>query len=288
MKRKILTLFACMMFGLGLSLILYPTVSNFINEKNQSRVILEYEQELASMQKNDYERFWRDAETYNQLVQSNFFPDSEEDITGNSDYYSALNVGDSGVMGYLQIPKINLRLPVYHGISDEVLQTSIGHMPQTSLPIGGKNTHAVFSGHRGLPSARIFTDLDQLETGDIFYLYILDRVLAYQVDQILTVEPWDTGSLQIVPKEDYTSLTTCTPYGINTHRLLIRGKRISYDDNPSQKVQVPSDAVQLDALQAFPIFAAPFLLIFIVYILYKIRKSKRRREFTISIRNIRS
>ena len=231
MKKKgnKLTILLVLVFLAGLSLMLYPTVSDLWNSLHQSRAIAEYSKEVANMSPEDYSRLWAEAESYNRslLEKKNRFQMSEED---RAVYESLLSVSSVGIMGYIEIPSIHVSLPFYHGTEDTVLQVAAGHLEGSSLPTGGKGTHCVLSGHRGLPSAKLFTDLDKLEEGDDFTLTVLDRTLHYEVDQVLVVEPYDMEALEIDPEQDYCTLVTCTPYGVNSHRLLIRGHRINEAD----------------------------------------------------------
>lgn len=216
-------------FLIGLCVICYPAGSNLWNEWRQSVLAREYEEIVAS---SDTSSLWQEAWDYNSNLSGNLIMDafSYEEGKADSAYDSLLNPSGNGIMGYISIPKIDVYLPIYHGTGDEALSSGIGHLYGTSLPVGGEGTHTVLAGHRGLPSAALFTDLDWLEEGDVFYLYILDDVLAYEVYEIKTVEPSDTSSLAIVPGADLVTLVTCTPYGVNTHRLLVHGRRTEYTE----------------------------------------------------------
>ena len=238
MKRTLINLaFGCL-FLVGFGILSYPTISDQWNSYRQSRLISTYEAAVAEMEPEDYSREWEAAWEFNNTLEKNnlygdAFGSSEGEIT-DTEYWKILNTAGDGVMGYLSIPKINIRLGVYHGTAESVLQTGIGHLDGTKLPIGGESTHSVLAAHRGLPSARLFTDVDQLERGDRFYIHILDEILAYEVDQILPMvdkDDMDTLSeaLQITEGEDYVTLFTCTPYGVNSHRLLVRGTRVPYE-----------------------------------------------------------
>lgn len=224
-RSRIVTIVIVCIFLAGVSLLLYPTVSDFWNRLHQSRAIIDYTQHVDELKQEDYDRMWGEAEQYNEKLRKN--PDryvmTEED---RKEYDSLLNVSDTGIMCYIDIPAIDCSLPIYHGTDDAVLQNAVGHLEGSSLPVGGEGTHCVISGHRGLPSARLFTDLDKLKEGDVFLLQVLERTLTYEVDQIVVVEPEDMSQLEIVEGEDLCTLVTCTPYGINTHRLLVRGHRI--------------------------------------------------------------
>ncbi len=238
MKRTLINLAFGLLFLVGFGVLSYPTISDQWNTYRQSRLISTYEAAVAEMEPEDYSREWEAAWGFNDTLEKNnlygdAFGSSEGDIT-DTEYWKVLNAAGDGIMGYLSIPKINIRLGVYHGTAENVLQTGIGHLDGTKLPIGGESTHSVLAAHRGLPSARLFTDVDQLERGDRFYIHILDEILAYEVDQILPMVDKDdmdmlSEALQITEGEDYVTLFTCTPYGVNSHRLLVRGTRVPYE-----------------------------------------------------------
>lgn len=253
MKRKIFSILFGILFLAGFGILAYPTVSNQWNTYRQSKLISNYKEVTKNIDTEDFEKEWAKAEHYNDSITVNqpmsgdvFNESGKEDK--NSAYWNVLNLSGDGIMGYISIPKINVELAIYHGTSDDVLQTGVGHIEGTKLPIGGEGNHTVLAAHRGLPSARLFTDLDQLVEGDKFYIHILDQVLAYQVDQILPmVDKDDTEALeqamQIEEGQDYVTLFTCTPYGVNTHRLLVRGTRVEYngeEDTP----QTPAESVK--------------------------------------------
>ncbi len=239
MKRIIANIIIAVVFLGGLSILLYPTVSDYINERNSSRVIIAYDDVVEQMAEEDYTKEMQDASEYNayltQYANLSVAASVEKDREDRQ-YDQLLNVDGSGVMGIINIPAINVNLPIYHGTEEGTLQTAIGHYEGSSLPIGGESTHAILTGHRGLPSAKLFTDLDRLEVGDVFYIKVLGEILEYEIDQIQTVLPHELDSLSITPGEDYVTLVTCTPYGINSHRLLVRGTRIAYDGNYEEKV----------------------------------------------------
>ena len=226
-KSSFVTAILIAAFFIGALLLLYPTISDFWNSFHQSRAIASYAEQVADLDENAYDRLWEDARIYNKTLgdRMNRFVMAEEQKKA---YAALLNIADNGVMDYIEIPKVRCNLPIYHGTDEAVLQVAIGHVPGSSLPVGGESTHCVLSGHRGLPSAKLFTNLDELETGDVFMLRVLDETLTYEVDQIRTVLPNELGDLAIVEGEDYCTLVTCTPYGINSHRLLVRGRRIHY------------------------------------------------------------
>lgn len=238
MKRKLLNLFFGLLFLAGFGILTYPTISDQWNTYRQSQLITGYEDALSEMEPEDYTREWEAARNFNDTFSENnlygdVFGAADTDLT-DTEYWKILNAAGDGVMGYMSIPKINVRLAIYHGTGEDVLQTGIGHMNGTKLPIGGEGTHSVLAAHRGLPSARLFTDVDQLEQGDRIYIHVLDEILAYEVDQILPmVDKDDTEALQealgIEEGRDLITLFTCTPYGVNSHRLLVRGTRVPYE-----------------------------------------------------------
>ena len=220
---------------IAFSLILYPVVSNYVNQLHSTTIATDYEQEVSHLSENLENEMIEQAREYNKSLIgiSSFidpFSDTEGIQTEDDVYNNLLKIDDTGMMGYIDIPKLDIVLPVYHGISEKVLQSGVGHLPNTSLPVGGESSHAVLSGHRGLANAKIFTDLNKMEVGDVFYIKVLHHTFAYQVDQILTVLPSETDALQIEKGKDYVTLVTCTPYAVNTHRLLVRGTRIPYEE----------------------------------------------------------
>ncbi len=268
-KKNISNIVLVVVFLIGLAILLYPSLSNYVNSMNQSRAIRDYEKSLADLSAEDYEKIFEEAEKYNDSLRELVYPLLYCDkING---YEETLSVEKGGIMGYISIDKINVELPIYHGTSDSVLNTAVGHLEGTSLPIGGEGTHAVLSAHRGLPSAKLFSNLDRLEKGDTFEITVLDRTLTYEVDQIRIVEPSQTDDLAITPGEDYCTLLTCTPYGINTHRLLVRGTRV---ENAADKhaLYISADAYRIDSLIITPIVAAPMLFVLLIILLVKYRK----------------
>ena len=274
MKKYLSTIILILVFVTGLSLLLYPTVSDYWNSFHQSRAIATYANEVASLDNDTYDQLWEAAWDYNRRLAERENPllQSEEDL---AEYAALLNISGSGVMGYIEIPELKVSLPVYHGVDEGVLQIAVGHIPGTSLPTGGKGTHSVLSGHRGLPSAKLFTNLDQMREGDTFMLRILDETLTYEVDQILIVEPHEVAALSIDPDEDYCTLVTCTPYGINTHRLLVRGHRVE-NQAEAQAVRVTADAMQIEPVIVAPVVAAPMLLCLMLWVLLRNPKKKKR------------
>ena len=272
-KRDFSTVILILVFLVGLSLLLYPSVSDYWNSFHQSRAIASYAEQVANIDNDIYARLWEDAKAYNQTLvgKQNRFQISEEE---RETYESLLNVGGNGIIGYIEIAKIGCSLPIYHGTEESVLQIAVGHLEWTSLPVGGESTHCVLSGHRGLPSAKLFTDLDKLIAGDTFVLRVLDETLTYEVDQILIVEPYELDALQIEEGKDYCTLVTCTPYGINTHRLLVRGHRVANAEEAVQ-IRVTADAIQIEPVLVAPLVAVPMLLILLVVLLVSTRKRKR-------------
>ena len=278
MKKKInhlTTIILIVILLAGLSLLLYPSVADYWNSFRQSQVIANYADEIANMDDERYNALIEEAHAYNEtlLTRSNSYLLTEEQQV---EYEQLLNVSGIGAMGYIEIPSINCSIPIYHGTSDAVLQIAVGHLEWTSLPVGGESSHCVLSGHRGLPSAKLFTDLDKVMVGDLFVLRILNEILTYEVDQILIVNPDETQSLLIEEGQDLCTLVTCTPYGINTHRLLVRGHRVE-NVEAAKKIRVTSDAMQIEPLLIAPIVAMPILLILLVALLLP-TKPKYHRE----------
>ncbi len=272
-KRALSTSIIIVVFLAGLSLLLYPSVADYWNSFTQSRAIAHYTEQVVSLDNARYDALLEQARSYNRQLplRSNPFLISDADKAA---YEAELNVSDNGVMGYIEIPGIDVSLPVYHGVRDAVLQVAIGHLEWSSLPVGGPDTHTVLSGHRGLPSAKLFTDLDKMEIGDTFLLRVLDEILTYEVDQILVVEPHEVDDLRIVEGQDLCTLVTCTPYGINTHRLLVRGHRVENGRMPV-KLRVTADAIRIEPIVMAPLAAVPMLLIFLL-VLSLSRPRKRK------------
>lgn len=275
MKRHGTTIILLLIFLLGLSLLLYPSFSNWWNSMHQSRAVASYVEQVAHIDTNQYEQLWNEAWDYNASLtaRSNSYILSEEQ---KIEYDRLLDVGGIGIMGYIEIPTIGVTLPIYHGTDESVLQIAVGHLEWTSLPVGGESSHCVVSGHRGLPSAKLFTDLDKLVVGDIFMFRVLDEVLTYEVDQILIVEPSDVASLHIEEGKDLCTLFTCTPYGINSHRLLVRGHRIENLEE-AKTVRVTSDAIQIEPTIVAPIVATPILLLLLIGLIFP-KPQKRRYD----------
>ncbi len=287
MKRTLINLAFGLLFLTGFGILAYPTVSDQWNTYRQSRLISTYEEAVSQMKPEDYSREWETARAFNETLEKNnlygdAFGTSDTDLT-DTQYWTVLNAAGDGIMGYLSIPKINIRLAVYHGVGEEVLQTGIGHLDGTKLPIGGESTHSVLAAHRGLPSARLFTDVDQLARGDRFYIHILDEILAYEVDQILPMVDKDDmetleNALQIAEGEDHVTLFTCTPYGVNSHRLLVRGTRVPYEGE-EEIASTPVDTM-LRAVQNYYMLylilglSVTVLVILVMRFLFRPRKKK--------------
>lgn len=265
-KDKVGILLVLMLFA-GVCVLLYPAVSQYWNLRTQTRAAEEYQHLVDSIKQQEDPALFAEAEDYNQALWNLVDPLAQyAQVAG---YDDLLNVSGTGVMGVVSIPKIGVELPVYHGISSEVLNVACGHMQGTSLPIGGESTHSVLSAHRGLPHARLFTDLDRMEVGDTFTITVMGRVVTYQVDQILVVEPNEVDAIRIIEGEDHCTLLTCTPYGINSHRLLVRGTRV---ENAAPRLHVTSEAYRIDSLVATPVVAAPMLLVLLVILLIRTRR----------------
>jgi len=243
MKKKLSVILMALIFLSGLGITLYPIISNLYIEHHQGNIINEYNKTVESMPDNTLEKEREKAEGYNKMLTGNmiitdpFDPKAQRELEENSDYYNILNIGNDGIIGYVSIPKININLPIYHGTSEDVLKRGVGHLQNTSFPIGGEGTHSVLSGHTGLSSAKLFTDLDKLKEGEIFFIDTLGEKLAYKIDQIKIVEPHETSDLVIKSGEDYVTLVTCTPYSVNTHRLLVRGIRVPYTEEVEEEIK---------------------------------------------------
>lgn len=267
-KSNLTTYLLILVLLAGLSLLLYPSFSDYWNSFHQSRAIATYTEEVANMEQDRYEDYRSQAQRFNEQVylrqrSGNPFLLEDQEL---ADYEELLDVTGVGIMGYIQIPSLDVSLPIYHGTSDAVLQIAVGHLDWTSLPVGGESTHCVLSGHRGLPSAKLFTNLDKLSVGDTFLMQVLDEVLTYEVDQILIVEPHETQALMIEEGKDLCTLVTCTPYGINSHRLLVRGHRIETVEE-AKAIRIPADAVQIEPLLVAPLLSLPILLILLIGLL---------------------
>ena len=270
------TAFLVLLLLAGVSLLLYPSLSDYWNSMHQTRAIASYAETVSQLDTAQYDEMWKAAQDYNRSLaqRETAFALADEQKAA---YESLLDVSGLGVMGYIEIPEIDCSLPIYHGTEESVLQVAVGHLEWSNLPVGGEGTHCVLSGHRGLPSAKLFTNLDKLAVGDTFLLRVLDEVLTYEVDQILIVEPEQVDALGIVPGEDYCTLVTCTPYGINTHRLLVRGHRV--ENTPeAARMHVTADATQFDPLLVAPVLAIPVLLLLLMILLVPKRRRKSRED----------
>ena len=289
MKRKLSGILFGLLFLIGFGILIYPTVADQWNTYRQSRLISSYEKNIEEMEPEDFTAQWEKAQALNGTLTKNsiygdVFGQDEEEMQ-DSEYWQVLNVGGDGVMGYLSIPKINLKVSIYHGTGDEVLQTGVGHLNGTGLPIGGESTHSVLAAHRGLPSARLFTDIDQMKKGDKFYLHVLDETLAYQVDQILDMVDKDDmetleNALQIEEGKDYVTLFTCTPYGVNSHRLLVRGTRVPYtgeEDIEETPVDTMLRAVQ-DYYMLYLVLGLSVTLLVILFMKILIKPGKKKTK----------
>lgn len=268
MRSKNAVIFLTIGFLIGVCVLLYPAFSSYVNSKTQTRAIVDYESVLQQMEPEDYTALFQAAYDYNNALFGLEYPLRDyEEVPG---YYESLSIPGGDIMGYVIIEKIGVELPLYHGTSDEVLSRGVGHLQGTSLPVGGPSTHSVMSAHRGLPSAKLFTNLDRMEIGDTFQISILDQVLTYQVDQVKVILPNEIEDLQIVEGKDYCTLFTCTPYGINTHRLLVRGIRIeTIEEKPV--IYVSNDAFQIEPILVTPAVAAPMLFVLLIHLLVKYR-----------------
>ncbi|MBO4289730.1 MAG: class C sortase [Lachnospiraceae bacterium] len=281
MKKHLSTIVLILIFLTGLSLLLYPTFSNWWNSLHQTRAVASYVEAMANMQDDSYKKLWEEAEAYNRQLSASgagAHNMTEEELER---YRSVLDVTGTGIMGYVEIGRINVLLPIYHGTDESVIQIAIGHVEWSSLPVGGESTHTVLSGHRGLPSARLFTDIDQLVVGDTFLLQVLDQTLTYEVDQIRIVLPYEVEELKIEPGQDYCTLITCTPYGVNTHRLLVRGHRI--DTVEEHLVRVSADAIQVNTTLVALFIAVPVLVLLSLIVLLKPKKKTARRPVKLEI-----
>ena len=278
MRKNLSTIILILIFLVGLSVMLYPSVSDAVNRKHQSRAVAGYAEEVEQLSDADYQTYFDAADAYNRQLNTPPNAFYKPDLV--SGYAQTLDISGTGIMGYITIPKISVELPIYHGTDEGVLQVAAGHLEGSSLPVGGAGTHAVISAHRGLPSAKLFTNLDELEVGDRFTITVLNRVLTYEVDQISIVLPTEIDQLLPTEGMDYVTLMTCTPYGINTHRLLVRGKRV--ETTESQKhIRVAADAFRIEPIIVAPILAIPMLLAALVGVLvtpHLRKRSKRRRK----------
>ena len=266
MKSKKVTVILLVSFFIGLSVLLYPTISSYWNSKTQSEAIVDYEKILASFTPEDYTNIFIAADEYNKSLASLDFPLVDYGKIEDT-YWKTLDISGTGMMGYVSIPKINQELPIYHGTADEVLSNAAGHLQGTSLPVGGENTHCIVSAHRGLPTATLFTHLDRMEIGDTFSFTILDKTFTYQVDQIRIVDPDDTELIQLAKGKDYCTLLTCTPYGINTQRLLVRGYQV--DATQKNNLYIANEAYRIETLVVMPFVALPIIIVLLIYVMFK-------------------
>ena len=276
MKKHSGTILLVLIFFVGLAVMLYPTISDYINQRNQTRVVNSYAQQVDGLSDADYTAYFDAADVFNQEIAAD--PDALYHADRFSTYSTTLDVTGTGIMGYITIPRIGVELPIYHGTSDAVLQVAAGHLEGTSLPVGGESTHAVISAHRGLPSAKLFTHLDRLEVGDTFTITVLDRELTYEVDKISIVLPTEVDELKVVDGKDYVTLMTCTPYGINTHRLIVQAKRVAYngeDDAPTQPVQAVIHYTARSFRRAYTLYIGAAVIILLVVVLILRRRKKR-------------
>ena len=272
LKKNFTTVILIVIGLVGVGLLAYPSFSNWWNSFHQSRAVASYMETVTNLSTEEYEKMIKNAEKYNaKLAKSGVLWTMTEEQT--KEYNEQLNINESGIMGYVDIPKVNIKLPIYHGVDEAVLQVAVGHIAGSSLPVGGRSTHCIISGHRGLPSARLFTDIDKLVEGDTFTMTVLNRTVTYEVDQIRIVEPTDLSDLQIQKNKDYCTLVTCTPYGINTHRLLVRGHRV---DNAQGDANVIADAMQIETIYIAPFIAGPILILLIIVMLFTTGSARRR------------
>lgn len=273
MKKHLSTILLVLLMLTGICLMLYPSASDYWNSLHQSRAIAGYMEDVAELDTAQHEKMWKAAENYNEALaeQGIHWSLTEEE---KQFYDSLLDVTGTGIMGYIDIPKIRVSLPIYHGTDEAVLQIAIGHLEGSSLPVGGGSSHCVISGHRGLPSAKLFTDLDEMETGDRFLLHVLDETLTYEVDQIRIVVPDDMENLAIEKGKDYCTLVTCTPYGVNSHRLLVRGHRV---EGEVEDIRVSADARVLEPLTVAPVVAVPVLILLFIWVLVGTAGKKKRK-----------
>lgn len=262
-----------MVIGLlvGIGLLAYPSVANYWNQFHQTRAIMSYSETVDNMSTKDYDKILESAREYNERIAERGLHWVMSDADREA-YENELNIDGTGIMGYVSVPKFHIRVPIYHGTEESVLQVAIGHLEATSLPVGGENTHTQVSGHRGLPSARLFTDLDKIREGDTWTITVLNETLTYECDQIRIVEPEDFSELEIVEGDDLCTLITCTPYGINTHRLLVRGHRVP---NANGSADVTADGIQIEPIYIAPVLAIPGLLILLIILLISTRRAKK-------------
>ena len=285
MKKHLSTILLVLALLAGVSLLLYPSVSDYWNSMHATQAVTDYAQQVENMDHTKYDQMLQAAADYNRSLLERSSDYALTDAQ-KQQYEELLSLDDSGMIGYIEIPEIKVQLPIYHGTSDGVLQIAVGHLDWTSLPVGGESTHCVLSGHRGLPSATLFTNLDRLDNGDTFIIRVLDEVLTYEVDQILIVEPDDVSALTIEDGKDLCTLVTCTPYGINSHRLLVRGHRVENADDAAA-IRVTSDAIRIESVIVAPFVAMPFLFILLLVLLFGGKKKETRGGINHGKRNRR-
>lgn len=277
--KKIRVIFCVIIFMTGLGIASYPFISNMVAQRHASQVVKDYETNVEEMDEEKIDAMKEAAKKYNEQLSNVVSVDDESENNEQGESYAdLLNIGES--LGYITIPKIDVNLPIYNGTSQDVLSKGVGHMEQSSYPLGGESTHCVLTGHRGLPSAVLFTDLDKLEIGDEFYLHVLDEILAYKVDQIKVVEPNEFGDLEIIDGKDYCTLVTCTPYAINSHRLLVRGERTEYkgEQDKQTKNQMQTGALTKRIVDVWPWLLGAFLVAVLIEsgIFFSILKRKKQ------------
>lgn len=287
-KEKVIIFLFILMIVVGLGIILFPLISNQVNEIHYQEVIGTYDDTVTQKTESENNQMLIKAREYNSSLSSTKIVDVFQNPvqTNSSEYLSILNVDDNGMMGYISIPKIDVRIPIYHGTSSDILQKGVGHLEGSSLPVGGESTHAILSAHRGLPSSRLFTDLDQLKEGDIFYIYVLDEVLAYQVDQVLVTEPSETEALKIVDGKDYITLVTCTPYAVNTHRLLVRGERIEYNKQVEEQTVEDRSLSTADIILYVSLVIAILLIVITIIAIVRYKQNKNRQAQTNDVQTV--
>ncbi len=271
----------------GVLIMLYPVICNFINSQSSQQVIKSYSTSISSYDKSRYDALLQSAIDYNSKLSGTTVVDafSTGDDSESQEYNNILNISDTGIMGYIEIPKIDVKIPIYHGTSTKVLQRGAGHLKDSSFPVGGSSTHAILAGHRGLPTSRLFTDLNQLKVGDLFYIYILDKTLAYQVDKIQIVEPSNVEPLRLQEGKDYVTLVTCTPYAVNTHRLLVRGTRVEYKKEVLENIHVENKASTADIIFYIGLAIALIIIILVIIISRKIKKKSTKMNIPVNCDN---
>lgn len=284
MRRKLVTVLIVLLMIVGIGILIYPTISNQWNTYRQSKLITSYDKVVSELAVEDSSDEWALAREFNDKLEKNNIYADAFGVSGtdlkDTEYWQVLNIAEDGVMGYISVPKINIKLAIYHGTGDDILETGVGHLTGSKLPIGGESTHSVLAAHRGLPSAKLFTDIDQLEQGDMFYIHVLDETLAYQVDQIYDMVDKDDvktleSALQIVEGEDYVTLFTCTPYGVNSHRLLVRGTRVEYQGEEDVQPSIPEAMVEsVQNYYMFYLIIGAAIVVILILVMRKIMNKK--------------